>query len=66
MTGNIWEWVDDAFCPYGSPGCAATHKVTRGGGWCSSDPTIQRTTTRHGDDPKTKSAIIGFRCARAL
>jgi formylglycine-generating enzyme required for sulfatase activity len=67
MTGNVWEWTSSDYCMYDpSLACAHDQKVARGGGWFSSDPNVVRTQVRQGYAPTTRSANVGFRCARAL
>ncbi len=57
MHGNVWEWCLDwtgslgssaAMDPRGS--ASGSHRVLRGGGWCSSASSC-RSTTRSGDYP---------------
>jgi formylglycine-generating enzyme required for sulfatase activity len=40
MSGNVWEWVQDAYCPYPDGSvtdpkgeCESPHRVIRGGSW---------------------------------
>jgi formylglycine-generating enzyme required for sulfatase activity/tRNA A-37 threonylcarbamoyl transferase component Bud32 len=67
ITGNVWEWTSSDYCMY-DPGVACAHdqKVARGGGWFSTDPSVVRTQVRQGYPPASRSANVGFRCAKAL
>ncbi len=72
MAGNVGEWVEDwfgfdyyAIMPDRNPPGTkeGRYKVVRGGSW-KSRPNILRTATRNGATPETRSATIGFRCAK--
>jgi len=73
MSGNVWEWVYDAYDPYYGPEQTTeegrnndnplSERVIRGGSW--SDPAGEATTTsREASPPSILSVSIGFRCAR--
>ncbi|HEY3821672.1 MAG TPA: SUMF1/EgtB/PvdO family nonheme iron enzyme [Polyangiaceae bacterium] len=67
MTGNVWEWTSSDYCMYDTTvACGHDQKVARGGGWFSADPNVVRTQVRQGYAPLTRSANVGFRCAKAL
>jgi len=67
MSGNVWQWTVDDYKPYpgGHPTFVipADAKVIRGGSY-QSDRFHVTTTTRNLDHASTRSAIIGFRCAK--
>ena len=80
LAGNVWEWTADTFAAYSDPGCwggrarvdpycahgTSSYPAIRGGSWFSDSITLLRAASR--DDaymPATRSAILGFRCARA-
>ena len=74
MTGNVWEWVRDAFdegyyrrSPPADPINTASgkSKVIRGGGW-GNNPWGIRTTLRHANPREFGLSMVGFRCARSL
>jgi formylglycine-generating enzyme required for sulfatase activity len=62
MAGNVDEWVEDAYVPYGS--AAATQpsgeRVARGGAY---DAWHSRSTARSALQPDYHDALVGFRCA---
>ena len=75
MTGNVWEWCEDAYSPtayrdlpandplYQSK--FATERVMRGGCWFL-DARAQRVGLRGGNLPTLKSQYVGFRVVREL
>jgi formylglycine-generating enzyme required for sulfatase activity len=63
MHGNVWEWVEDCYALYGAKPTCASH-VIRGGSW-NDVPRFLRSAVRQGITD-FRSAIIGFRVARAL
>jgi serine/threonine-protein kinase len=68
MSGNVCQWTADDYRPY--PGRQPTFvipadaKVIRGGSY-QSDRFHVTTTTRNLDHASTRSATIGFRCAKS-
>ncbi|MGH7166608.1 MAG: formylglycine-generating enzyme family protein [Nitrospiraceae bacterium] len=73
MAGNVAEWVQDwfgfdyyAIMPERNPpgSTEGRYKVVRGGSW-KSKPHMLRAATRGGAFPEDRTAMIGFRCARA-
>jgi formylglycine-generating enzyme required for sulfatase activity len=73
VVGNVWEWVNDWYGPYGAKDetepkgpARGTARVIRGGGWNGSDVAWVRPTFRYMDDPIKKSHGIGFRCAKTI
>jgi formylglycine-generating enzyme required for sulfatase activity len=64
LAGNVWEWVEDVYCPYLAPGCAETARVNRGGAFSYGYATDLRSANRHRYAPSARSAGVGIRCAR--
>lgn len=73
LTGNVWEWVEDAY----DPGYYARapkrdpvnrtpsgRRVIRGGGW-GNNPWGMRATLRHANPPRFGLSMVGIRCARS-
>jgi formylglycine-generating enzyme required for sulfatase activity len=65
MAGNVWEWTDSAYCPYGGSDCSDSRRVLRGGGWDSTEPSDVRAARRYPSAPNARGRSIGFRCAKA-
>jgi formylglycine-generating enzyme required for sulfatase activity len=70
MPGNVWEWVDDWYGPYGTfsdhdPKGPATgeQKVVRGGAF-DYVRTFASPSYRRSEDPKDREGDIGFRLVR--
>ena len=68
LAGNVWEWTDTWYGPYGSPAVVngTARRVLRGGSWRSKDPVDLRCSVRHAAPPDHTEGVIGFRCARDL
>ncbi|MFO0741627.1 MAG: bifunctional serine/threonine-protein kinase/formylglycine-generating enzyme family protein [Labilithrix sp.] len=64
MAGNVAEWVDAPFCPYGQAACGTSARVTRGGSWMTDTPSSLRTTARAKASPDARVPDIGVRCAK--
>lgn len=64
LAGNVAEWVDATFCPYGQTSCGASTKVVRGGSWADDRPTALTATARGKASPATRMPDIGFRCVK--
>ena len=67
MSGNVWQWSGDDFSLY--KGSMARIDIPPGaksirGGSFDSDRRHVTTTTRNLERPTTRSASIGFRCAK--
>jgi formylglycine-generating enzyme required for sulfatase activity len=72
MSGNVWEWVQDAWhTSYrGAPSSAIAwedggieDRVLRGGSWINSAESL-RVSARFTYSPGSRFDTIGFRCAR--
>jgi formylglycine-generating enzyme required for sulfatase activity len=67
MTGNVWEWVEDAYGPY--PGGAVpedsrrngTERVLRGGGWFSVSERCRASSRAFQKPDYASSSAAGFR-----
>jgi formylglycine-generating enzyme required for sulfatase activity/serine/threonine protein kinase len=64
VAGNVREWTSSPFCPYTRRDCDATSRVARGGSHAETDGEALRASARTRLPPETKSADLGFRCAR--
>jgi len=69
MSGNVWEWLQDPFCPYAEgPGsdpigtCESDRRVIRGGSWLF-DANSARCGLRYTHRPQDKGYSLGFRIA---
>ena len=68
MIGNVQEWTQDAYRPYGVKESSAAilsadNKVVRGAGWLERDAFSCLCTTRWAMPPEQQGATLGFRCA---
>jgi formylglycine-generating enzyme required for sulfatase activity len=70
MTGNVWEWVQDRHCPYGSgratdpmARCESEFVVVRGGSW-KDEGAAARCARRGAMRPHEADYTVGFRLAR--
>lgn len=68
MAGNVWEWSEDWYMPYGANADDAepTEKTQRGGSFLCHESYCHgyRTTARAHSTPDTSAVHVGFRCAR--
>jgi len=71
LTGNVWEWVWDAYGPYDSerqvdpfvkPTSSASG-IARGGSWAN-DSDVLGVSVRSPGDPATQDQRLGFRLVR--
>jgi formylglycine-generating enzyme required for sulfatase activity len=70
MHGNVWEWCQDGYCPYGrGPAtdpvghCASKLRVIRGGSWAFGADSA-RCALRYTHAPQDRGPSLGFRVAR--
>jgi sulfatase modifying factor 1 len=66
MAGNVWEWTDSWYLPYGTaPGAAASERVQRGGSFLCSPEGCHgfRVSARGKSTPDSSHMHVGFRCA---
>jgi len=65
MAGNVWEWTDSWYAPYGASVADATERVQRGGSFlCSPDVCHGfRVSARGKSTPESSHMHVGFRCA---
>jgi formylglycine-generating enzyme required for sulfatase activity len=70
MSGNVWEWTNDRYRPYGVRSqsnpislALAYQRVACGGAWNNSDMEL-RAACRGREHPLTTRRALGFRCAR--
>jgi formylglycine-generating enzyme required for sulfatase activity/uncharacterized membrane protein YfcA len=66
LSGNVWEWMSDVYCPYGSPDCFNDERSVRGSGFLQSSLIKARATRRNQDAAWHLSGDSGFRCATSL
>jgi eukaryotic-like serine/threonine-protein kinase len=73
VVGNVWEWVNDWYEPYGADAATqptgpneGSFRVVRGGAWNGGYDAWVRPTFRYRDAPEARSHGIGFRCAMTL
>ncbi len=62
LAGNVAEWVDAAYCPYGQSNCGASARVVRGGSWTTLRPSGLTATSRTKASPSARMPDVGFRC----
>lgn len=74
LTGNAWEWVQDAYTA--SPPAGAhyrdwagpsegTQRVLKGGSWYNPSDVL-RIANRYSHEPTGRSAVVGFRLVRTF
>jgi formylglycine-generating enzyme required for sulfatase activity len=80
MGASVSEWTSTLYCPYpgvraasptsasGATGvkCKEGARVTRGGSWDMTDPSLLRSTYRDWVLEKDRGFNLGFRCARSV
>jgi formylglycine-generating enzyme required for sulfatase activity len=62
LTGNVREWVADAYTPRGGPALDGPRRLTKGGSFLSPDDEL-RAAARHPLPADAKLPDVGFRCA---
>ncbi len=62
LAGNVAEWVDATYCPYGQGSCGSSARVVRGGSWTTLRPYALTTTSRTQAAPSARMPDVGFRC----
>jgi formylglycine-generating enzyme required for sulfatase activity len=66
LAGNVWEWTESHYCPYGKEDCDDSRRVLRGGGWDTVESQYLRAAHRLPSAPLARGWSIGFRCAKTL
>ena len=66
LAGNVWEWTESHYCPYGKEDCDDSRRVLRGGGWDTVESQYVRAAHRNPSAATARGWSIGFRCASAL
>ena len=66
LAGNVWEWTESHYCPYGKEDCDDSRRVLRGGGWDTVERQYLRAAHRLPSAPTARGWSIGFRCAKGL
>lgn len=62
LAGNVAEWVDATYCPYGQGSCGSSARVVRGGSWTTLRPYALTATSRSKAAPSARMPDVGFRC----
>lgn len=63
LAGNVWEWTESHYCPYGKDECDDSRRVLRGGGWDTVESQYVRAAHRRPSAATARGWSIGFRCA---
>ncbi len=64
LAGNVSEWTSSSFCPYPGTNCSSDTRATRGSAWTTEEVRHVRATARSKSSPSSRSADLGFRCAK--
>jgi serine/threonine protein kinase/formylglycine-generating enzyme required for sulfatase activity len=63
MSGNVYEWCDSWYSPYGNENAQKSKKVIRGGSWNSNTDKC-KIKSRSSAEPNVANPTIGFRIVR--
>jgi formylglycine-generating enzyme required for sulfatase activity len=64
LAGNVWEWTESHYCPYGKVDCDDSRRVLRGGGWDTVESRDVRAAHRLPSASTARGWSVGFRCAK--
>jgi formylglycine-generating enzyme required for sulfatase activity/uncharacterized membrane protein YfcA len=66
LSGNVWEWTIDVYCPYGDDFCWSDERSVRGSGFLQISLLKVRAHRRNHDVGWHSSGDLGFRCATSV
>jgi len=64
LEGNVREWCQDVYAPYGAKPADGVRRVNRGNCWL--DPQNTRLTERYCNRPDYKSSMVGLRIVKSI